>query len=208
MFNLQDVNQKVANTNNSKKIFIVDDIAESCNVLVEALRDDYQCSSTQDSSIAIEMIRKNKPDLVILDYQMPGIMGVDICKVIRSTESTKYLPVVFVSGVASFEEKIKAFEMGADDFISKPFHLRELQMRLRRFTHRDVEPSAEIKAANLKMNLFSRRVFVDGIESQLTPKQFDILKLLVTNKNNIVRRDTFLKEIWGSIEVTSRNVDS
>lgn len=191
-----------------KKVMIVDDYEESCKLLSEVLSEEYKCAYTQESTKAVDMMKDFQPNLVILDYKMPGLLGVDICKAIRESEKTRYLPIVFVSGAASMEEKIKAFEMGADDFISKPFHVRELLLRVKRLTQRDVDVHAELTAANLKMNLYTRRVFVDQNEVQLTPKQFDILKLLVGNKNNLVSRDTFLKEIWGEIEVTSRNVDS
>ena len=154
------------------------------------------------------MIRNLKPDLVILDYRMPGFLGIDVCRMLRENETTKYLPVVFVSGAATIEERIKSFEMGADDFISKPFHVKELLLRVKRLTDREADAPAEISAGNLKMNLLARRVYVEGDEVQLTPKQFDILKLLIGHKNNLVSRDRFLEEIWGDTEVTSRNVDS
>lgn len=205
MLSLQDVNKK---TREVKKILIVDDFEENGVMLIDILKCEYQCAYVQNSNDAIEFIKHYVPDLIILDYQMPGLLGTDICQIVRSTESTKYIPIVFVSGLATADEKIRTFEMGADDFISKPFHVRELQVRLKRLLHRNLGSVSEIQAANLKMNLFARKVFVDEQEIQLTPKQFDILKILVTRKNSLVSRDTFLKEIWTGIEVTARNVDS
>ncbi|MEK6772565.1 MAG: response regulator transcription factor [Bdellovibrionota bacterium] len=192
----------------SKKVMIVDDLEESCKLLSEVLGQEYKCVYTQESTNAMAMMKEFQPNLIILDYKMPGLLGVDICKAIRETQTTRYMPIVFVSGTTNVDEKIKAFEMGADDFISKPFHIRELMLRVKRLTHRESDSQAEIFAGNLKMNLFSRKVHIGLTEIQLTPKQFEILKLLVSNKNNIVRRDTFLKEIWSGIEVTARNVDS
>ncbi|MEK6772566.1 MAG: response regulator transcription factor [Bdellovibrionota bacterium] len=191
-----------------KKAMIVDDYEDFCQLMVDVLSSHYKCSFTSESSRAIAMIKRFQPDIVLLDYKMPGLLGTDICKKIRRTQRTKHVPVVFISGEASIDEKLEAFEMGADDFISKPFDNRELVLRLKRLTSRDLDKQAEISAANLKMNLYSRRIFVNKKEVQLTPKQFDILKLLVSNKNKLVSRQTFLKEIWGEIEVTARNVDS
>ncbi|MCK6598398.1 MAG: response regulator transcription factor [Bdellovibrionaceae bacterium] len=191
-----------------KKILIVDDYEESCTLLKDILNDSYDCLTTQDSTQTFDLLSSYKPNLVILDYKMPGLLGVDICAQIRETENLKYIPVVFVSGAATIDEKIKAFEMGADDFVSKPFHVKELILRIKRLMDRDNEPQSELVASNLKMNLLSRRVYVDNNEVQLTPKQFDILKLLVGAKNNLVSREKFLEEIWGDTEVTSRNVDS
>ncbi|XGC81051.1 response regulator transcription factor [Bdellovibrio bacteriovorus] len=193
----------------AKKIVIVDDYEESCKLLAEILSSTYECSYTSDSNAAVKLINDKKPDLILLDYKMPGMMGVDVCRVIRENESTKNTPIIFVSGAATIDERIKAFETGADDFISKPFHVKELILRIKaRLNDKEPEMASELTAANLRMNLLSRQVFVDGEEVNLTPKQFDILKLLVAGKNNLVTREKCLTEIWGDTEVTSRNVDS
>ena len=205
MLNLQDVNEKNCEL---KRILIVDDYEENCTMLSDILKNEYQCAYTQNNKKAFDFIKQYKPNLIILDYQMPGLLGTEICQMIRANEVTKNLPVVFVSGVATADEKIRTFEMGADDFISKPFHIKELLVRLRRLLNRNLGSAAELQAGNLRMDLFARKVFINQQEISLTPKQFDILKILVTRKNNLVSRETFLKEIWTGIEVTSRNVDS
>lgn len=193
----------------AKKIVIVDDYEESCKLLAEILSSSYECTYTSDSTSAVQLINEKKPDLVLLDYKMPGVMGVDVCRMIRETETTKKLPIIFVSGAATIDERIKAFETGADDFISKPFHVKELILRIKaRLSEKEPEAVSELRAGNLRMNLLSRQVFVEGEEINLTPKQFDILKMLVAAKNHLVTREKCLMEIWGHTEVTSRNVDS
>lgn len=193
----------------AKKILIVDDYEESCKLLAEILSSTYECSYTSDSVGAFSLIQQKKPDLILLDYKMPGAMGVDICKQIRETDNIKGTPVIFVSGAANIDERIKAFEMGADDFISKPFHVKELILRIKaRLAEGRQGELAELNAANMRMDLLSRQVFVDGIEVNLTPKQFEILKMLLMSKNHLVTRERCLNEIWGGSEVTSRNVDS
>lgn len=192
-----------------KKIVIVDDYEESCKMLSDILSSQYDCSYTADSTKAMDMIIAERPALVILDYKMPGLLGVDVCKLIRENDKTKETSIVFVSGAATIDEKIKAFETGADDFITKPFHVKELLLRIKaRLSEKDGEKQSELIAANLKINLLSRQVFVDGDEIDLTPKQFDILRMLVAQKNNLVTREKCLQEIWGDSEVTARNVDS
>jgi two-component system alkaline phosphatase synthesis response regulator PhoP len=193
----------------SKKIVIVDDYEESCKLLAEILSSSYDCSYTSDSSTAVSLINDKHPDLILLDYKMPGMMGVDVCRAVRENESTKNIPIIFVSGAATIDERIQAFETGADDFISKPFHVKELILRIKaRLSDKEPEAVSELTAGNLRMNLLARQVFVDGSEVSLTPKQFDILKMLVAAKNNLVTREKCLTEIWGDTEVTSRNVDS
>lgn len=193
----------------AKKIVIVDDYEESCKLLSEILSSTYDCSYTSDSTSAVKLINEKRPDLILLDYKMPGMMGVDVCRIVRESETTKNTPIIFVSGAATIDERIEAFETGADDFISKPFHVKELILRIKaRLSNKEPEMASEISAANLRMNLLSRQVFVDNDEVSLTPKQFDILKMLVAAKNNLVTREKCLLEIWGDTEVTSRNVDS
>lgn len=193
----------------AKKIVIVDDYEENCKSLAEILGVSYDCSYTSDSTNALNLISDKRPDLIILDYKMPGIMGVDVCRMVRSNESTKNIPIVFISGAATIDERIHAFETGADDFISKPFHVKELVLRIKaRLSEKAAEKVSELSASNLRMNLLSRQVFIDSDEVSLTPKQFDILKLLLAAKSNLVTREQCLSEIWADSEVTSRNVDS
>ncbi len=193
----------------AKKILIVDDLEESCKLLSEILGAEYECTYTSESTTAVDYIKHQKPDLVLLDYSMPGMMGVDICKILREDQNTKSVPIIFISGAANIEDRVNALENGADDFISKPFHSKELIWRVKaRLNDKDLDHQTELAAANLKLNLLSRQTFLSGEEILLTPKQFEIVRLLMENKNNLVKRETFLEEIWGNTEVTSRNVDS
>lgn len=193
----------------AKKIVIVDDYEESCKLLAELLSATYDCFYTSDSNTAFDLINEKRPDLILLDYKMPGVMGIDVCRMVRESDNTKNIPIIFVSGAATIDERIQAFETGADDFISKPFHVKELILRIKaRLSDKDPETTSELIAGNLRMNLLARQVYVDGVEVSLTPKQFDILKMLVAAKNNLVTREKCLTEIWGDTEVTSRNVDS
>ncbi|HWU43807.1 MAG TPA: response regulator transcription factor [Bdellovibrio sp.] len=192
----------------TKKIVIIDDYEDTCKLLTDILQPTYQCSFTSDSNLALNLISQTKPDLILLDYKMPNLSGVDICRELKKTAETKDIPVIFISGVATIEERIMAFESGADDFISKPFHTKELILRIKaRLFDRQVDGS-ELHANNLKINLLSRQVYIEEEEINLTPKQFEILKMLVESKNNLVTRQKCLTEIWGQSEVTSRNVDS
>lgn len=192
-----------------KKIVIIDDYEESCKLLQEILEPEYDCFYTCDSAQAVQLIFDKKPDLILLDYKMPGIQGIDICKSIRENPDTKTTPIIFLSGAVTIDERIKAFEFGADDFVSKPFHVKELVLRVKaRLSERENDQVSEYRVANLKMDLLSRQVYVDELEVALTPKQFDILRLLIANKNKLVTREAFLTQIWGDTEVTSRNVDS
>lgn len=190
------------------RIVIVDDYEDSCKLLAEVLKSSYECFYTSDVYFAVNLINETKPDLIILDYKMPGITGIDICRALRQNGISKNTPIIFVSGTATVDEKIQAFESGADDFVSKPFNTRELILRIKARLGKKQFLVPELKAANLRMNISSRQVFVNDEEISLTPKQFDILKILVECKNNLVTRERCLDEIWGDSGVTARNVDS
>ena len=192
-----------------KKVLIIDDHEENCKMLADVLGPDYKCFYSEDSTRAVQLIKDIKPDMVLLDYKMPGLLGVDVCKLVREDKAIKDTPIIFVSGAATIDERIQALEMGANDFITKPFHVKELLLRVKaRLGGKASDGISEMSAANLKMNLLSRQVFVDDQEVQLTPKQFEILRLLIAHKNNLVTREKCLETVWGDTEVTSRNVDS
>lgn len=191
-----------------KKILIVDDYEESCRALSEILNTDYDSKYIFDSKLAMDGIKEFRPDLLLLDYQMPDIGGLDLCKMVRADKAAKNTPIVFISGAATIDDKIKAFEHGANDFVSKPYNVKELLLRIKaRLSDRAAE-NIELVAGNLKLNLISREVFVDSEVIELTVKQFEILKLLVEFQGKLVTRDKFLSDIWGEAEVNSRNVDS
>lgn len=192
-----------------RTVLIIDDQEENCKMLADVLGPQYKCFYSNDSTRAVSLILEIKPDMVLLDYNMPGLLGVDVCKLVRENKLIKSTPIIFVSGAANIDERIKALEMGADDFITKPFHVKELLLRVKaRLSGKQTEAISDLVAANLKMDLLSRQVFVDTQEVQLTPKQFEILRLLIANKNNLVTREKCLEAVWGDTEVTSRNVDS
>ncbi len=199
-----------------KKIAIIDDFEESCLLMSEILSPNFKCEYLCRSDIAIEFIQKYQPDLILMDYKMPYVTGVELCKVLKAHDIFKKIPIIFVSGAVTTEERIETLESGGDDFISKPFHPKELLLRVQKRIEYIGAGKIEsagvnkniLSVGNLNLNLASRLVQVDQNEITLTPKQFDILHLLIKNKNELVSRDDFMKKIWGHSEVTSRNVDS
>lgn len=203
------------------KVVIIDDLVDSCSVITEILSPYFDCRSTPDSKSALNLILDYKPHIILMDYQMPYLNGVDLCKTLKDNPQTKHIPVIFMSGVATDDERVETLEFGGDDFIAKPFHPKELILRIKkRIQGYTVNPavdngaiianvnSSTLAVGNLKMNLNSRLVYVNEREITLTPKQFEILKLLIENQNHLVSRSTFMEEVWGHFEVTPRNVDS
>lgn len=192
-----------------QKIAIIDDFEESCQLMSEILTPHFECTYICQAEKALDFVKMKNPDLILMDYKMPFVNGVELCKAIKEIDEIKKIPIIFVSGAVTSEERIETLEAGGDDFLAKPFHPKELVLRVqKRLKDYSKDNNSELAAANLKMNLHSRQVYVNGNEVTLTPKQFEILKLLLDNKNNLVSRTQFMTEIWGHFDVTPRNVDS
>lgn len=192
-----------------QKIAIIDDFEESCQLMAEVLSPHYQCNYVCQAEKALEFVKKFNPDLILMDFKMPYATGVELCKIIKETPEIKHKPIIFVSGAVTSDERIETLESGGDDFLAKPFHPKELLLRVqKRLKDYSKEQLSELNAANLKMNLHSRQVYIATSEITLTPKQFEILKLLIENQNSLVSRNQFMTEVWGHFDVTPRNVDS
>lgn len=169
----------------------------------------YECHWITKNDLVFGFVIAKSPDLILMDYLMPGESGVDICRKLRENKVTRHIPIIFVSGVATIEEKIRAFECGASDFIMRPFHIQELILRVRaRLSKKPPDPATEIVVGNLRIHPLSRRVYINGKEVFLTQRQFDILRVLAREKNKLVTRHSCMQEVWGSADLASRKVDS
>jgi DNA-binding response OmpR family regulator len=193
-----------------RKIAIIDDFEESCELMSEILSPHFECKYICQSEKALEFVKKENPDLILMDYKMPYVTGVELCKIIKDTPELKKIPIIFISGAVTSDERIETLESGGDDFLSKPFHPKELLLRVQKRLKENEPPvvRAILECGNLKMNLTSRQCYIETREVVLTPKQFEILKLLIENESQMVSRQTFMTEIWGHFDVTPRNVDS
>ena len=154
---------------------------------------------------------KNNPDLVILDLMLPDISGLDVCKEIRSNPVSKNTPVLMLTAKGEEVDRILGFELGADDYLVKPFSLRELTLRVAALLKRNVplESDENIKLGDLNIDLAAHRVFVESNEVALTAKEFDLLVHLARHNGRVQTRDYLLEQIWGySSDVTTRTVDT
>ena len=192
-----------------QKVAIIDDFEESCQLMAEVLSPYFKCEYICDSEKALDFISRFKPDLILLDYKMPSMTGIDLCRLVKVNELTKNIPIIFVSGAVTDDERIETLETGADDFIAKPFHPKELLLRVqKRVVRPDEIKSDKVTFRNLVLDPKERLAKLDGQLIDLTPKQFDIIYLLVTHSNSLVSRETFMEQVWGHNEVSPRNVDS
>lgn len=196
-----------------KHLLIVEDDAHIRLGLVDALRaEGYEVSECGDGSHALPIFKQAKPDLVILDIMLPGKSGYDLCREIRATKSRT--PILMLSAKGQEIDKVVGLELGADDYVTKPFSLRELLARVHALLRR-AEPTVEAVDAPAEIAFGKVRVDCKALRGkrgkelfELTPRELKVLALLFRERGNAVSRETILNEVWG-IEYygTTRTLD-
>ena len=183
------------------KILVIDDeehILELLKFNLELSGFDV-CVSTEANQ-TIELIGGEKPDLLLLDWMLPKISGIDILKKIRQDEDIYDLPVIMLTAKNMEDDKIQGLNVGADDYITKPFSIKELMARintvLRRYRISD-KSQPVIEAGNIVLNTDQYKLTVDGLKVDLTRKEFELLKLLMENRGKVLKRDYLLEKVWG-----------
>ena len=171
----------------------------------------YQVDCAEDGQSAVDKILENGYHLVLLDVMIPKITGLDVCKKIR--EKGDDTPVIMLTAKGEEIDKVLGLELGADDYITKPFSLRELLARikaiLRRQVNSDFKGNEFINIGNLKINLHSYDAYSDGKPVSMTHREFEIIKYLWQHQNEPVSRDDLLDNIWGVGEIiTTRTIDN
>lgn len=183
-----------------KKILIVDDEKNIRNVIKEYAKfDGFETFEAEDGMEAVEMCRDNDFDLIIMDIMMPKLDGYSAVREIRKT---KQMPVIMLSARGEEYDKLFGFELGVDDYVTKPFSPKELLARIRAVMKRSAVPAVQdnssvLKFEGLEINMTGREVFVDGKAASLTPKEYDLLFYLVRNKGIALSREKLLEEVWG-----------
>jgi two-component system phosphate regulon response regulator PhoB len=196
-------------------ILIVDDEPDLVTTLeYNFMREGYEVRTANTGAEALEAVTKSPiPDLVVLDLMLPDMQGTEVCRRLRADEATKSLPVVMLTAKGEEIDRVVGFEVGADDYVIKPFSVRELLLRvqavLRRSSEgRDKEAQA-LSFGPIKVDAASHRAWVDNKEVNLTALEFKLLFTFVSRKGRVQTRDALLSDVWGiDAEVTTRTVDT
>ncbi len=190
------------------KILVVEDDRTLLELLqYNLVRQDYQVVTATTGIQALELARNEKPDLVILDLMLPELDGYDVCRFLRRDSS---VPILILTARTEEMDKVMGLELGADDYVTKPFSLKELFARVRALLRRSqATPAAKvIKAGNLEIDLASREVSGPTGIITLPLKEFELLALLASNKGVVFSRSQLLEKIWGyEYEGDTRTVD-
>ena len=195
-----------------KKILVVDDeksIVKGIKFSLE--QDDMKVEVAYDGETALELAKANHYDMILMDIMLPGFSGLEVCQMIREFSD---VPIIMLTAKGDDMDKILGLEYGADDYITKPFNILEVKARIKaifRRNNRNVpeqENQKVIETKGLKIDVDSRRVYIDDKEVNLTAKEFELVYLLVSNPNKVYSREQLLKTIWGpSYPGDARTVD-
>ncbi len=192
------------------RILIVDDEPEMIRGLVDNLQfEGYQTITAGDGERGLALALSEAPDLIVLDLMMPGMSGWDVCRTLR--QKALDIPVIMLTARGEEVDQIRGLEMGADDYVTKPFSLRELLARIRAVLRRPgPRQKFEVFAlGEFRLHLRTRQAFKAGREVGLTRKEFELLRYLVEHRGEILTRDRLLNEVWGYEQFpTTRTVDT
>ena len=185
----------------AQRVLVVDDE----KLIVKGIRfsleqDGMEVDCAYDGEEAVEKIRANEYDIILLDVMLPKLDGFEVCQQLRETSS---VPVVMLTAKGDDMDKILGLEYGADDYITKPFNILEVKARIKAIMRRAGKTAAQetkakvVEVGELRLDCESRRVFIGSREINLTAKEFDVLELLVFNPNKVYSRENLLNIVWG-----------
>lgn len=192
-----------------RRILLIEDEQKIADTLKLGLTENnFQVLVAYDGSIGFKLFENYSFDLVVLDINLPGINGYDLCKRIRAKNSD--IPVIMLTALSSLNDKIEGYDTGADDYVIKPFEFKELLMKirvlLRRSMNQNIPMGSILKAADLEMNLDSKEVRRGNTSINLTAKEFQLLEYLLRNKNRVVSRADIAVNVWDIDFDTNTNV--
>jgi two-component system, OmpR family, phosphate regulon response regulator PhoB len=197
----------------ASRVLIVEDERDIRDLVVLHLRrDGYEVTSAGSGEEALAQVRQSPPDLIVLDLMLPAMSGLEVCRRLRQEPATATLPILMLTAKADEVDRVVGLELGADDYVVKPFSPKELLARVRAVLRRsrpgpNVAPMA---FGALTIDPGTHRVFVAGAPVALTPKEFDLLRALAGARGRVLSREFLLDRVWGysrADEIESRTVD-
>ena len=181
------------------KILIIEDEPSMVLGLRDSLEyEGYEVLEVGDGREGLEKASREKPDLILLDVMLPVMSGIDVCRALRSQRVE--IPIIILTARSQEIDKVVGLEIGADDYVTKPFSVKELLARVRAHLRRAAKQVAEIETfefGDVKLDFKKYRASKRGLELELSAREFDILKYLIKNRDKIVTRDRLLDEVWG-----------
>lgn len=196
------------------KILVIEDEPDiRRNLEYNISREGFNVITAGSLSEAEELVNSNSLSLILLDLMLPDGSGLDLCKKFKSNSKTDSIPIIILTAKDDEVDKVVGFELGADDYVTKPFSVRELVLRIKAILKRGQTKKEVVEVerqfGDLKIDIESHEVFVDSIQIDLTALEFKLLNQLVETRGRVQSRDQLLQDVWGySAEVTTRTVDT
>lgn len=196
------------------KILVVEDEADIRTLITYHLTQErFRVLEAENGEDALDLVQQEPPRLIVLDLMLPSLSGLDVCKIIRQNPGTAHTPILMLTAKAGEADRVVGLELGADDYITKPFSPREMVARVKAVLRRS-EPQTPSEASDiyekgpLRVNFTTYEVHVAGRPVKLTLKGFEVLRFLIQNRNRVLSRDQILDGVWRSdVYVTPRTVD-
>lgn len=183
-----------------QRILVVDDEPHIVELVrYNLVQEGYDVATAGDGEAALTKVRTERPDLIILDIMLPGVDGLEVCRRLRAESS---VPIIMLTAKGGEMDRVVGLEIGADDYVAKPFSPRELVARVRavlRRRVREISPSSQepIRAGDLHLNPATHEVMLGGRPVELTAREFELLRLLMRHPNRVFTRDFLLEHLWG-----------
>ena len=196
------------------KILVIEDEPDiRRNLEYNISREGFNVITAGSLSEAEEVVNSNSLSLILLDLMLPDGSGLDLCKKFKSNSKTDSIPIIILTAKDDEVDKVVGFELGADDYVTKPFSVRELVLRIKAILKRGQTKKEVVEVerqfGDLKIDIESHEVFVDSVQIDLTALEFKLLNQLVETRGRVQSRDQLLQDVWGySAEVTTRTVDT
>lgn len=196
----------------SSKLLIVDDEPQIRELLSECLSDAFTVEMAVNGKEAVEKATNWKPNVILMDLLMPEMDGITACKMIREQDYTRHIPIVMLTAINTTQERIKAFNYGVDDYMSKPFDIEELKVRLfsklRRSHDFQNVMSEKLSIGNLYLDDRKREVTIAGERIDFSPVEYGIVKLLMSCVDQVVSREKIMSAVWEDDSKSNRLIDA
>lgn len=197
------------------RILVIEDESDiAALVAYQLAHSGFQVRTAGDGPEAIRSLESDPPDLIILDLMLPGVSGVQVLRTLRSRKETAETPVIILTARAEEEERVRGFELGADDYVAKPFSPKELVLRVKAVLRRTAPAAGGprrgkvLRAGPLVVDVEANRVTVDGVDVELTPKEFQLLRCLLERRGRTQSRRALLEAVWETTaDIETRTVD-
>ncbi|HEY3414813.1 MAG TPA: response regulator transcription factor [Armatimonadota bacterium] len=182
----------------SETILIIEDEQAIADGVAWALRQEgFLVETAADGEAGLAVVRSRPPSLIILDLMLPGVSGWEVCRAVRKSST---LPILILTARAEEFDRVLGLELGADDYVSKPFSTREVVARVRAILRRTGQPATAdeiLTAEGLSMDIARHELTVSGVQTLLSPKEWDLLEILLRNRGRVLTREILLDRVWG-----------